>query len=1617
MEVTRVQLGLNDSNREKCGSIFSTTSGPETYNDKFLENWIKSSSRVKKFAKSISIAINRALGGGLLPNIEDLYNQNNTPENGYLRYIFASLSPILENEVFRSSFNGLSVDLRMGLVDLFLDFVVDETILPEISFLWKSFGLPDGDMLDFMLTSNETISTEGFSKKVFGGHFSIQGEKQSEGFTSVGFDVEEKILEEGECEENCADESIKDKGIPNNRSDFVNYKDVGNAYGYCFNVGISGDNVLSFHYNFLFGLNRFILSYILGVYGVSYIIGIDGEYKRDVFVRWCITQRSVCTYECDYQGQNEDECGGNTNCGHEKLTLDYFLDSISRSCFDKDDSRRLGMAIDKYKERVYSLFSNDLPAGFEKALEMYLNEFLTFISDKMLGLILTGSIRESDFTQNGCICLKRELFKLLGRSDFGQEKEERLESYISRLECFQNMYESKFLRLLGLDDGSYDSLNFEVLVLILKLVVGRKGLCSLEEEGINIDSEFASLSPRSFTRGVGELENVLRSISERPIASEGSKLTKKTFNGNGCSDDGDDEGNRLDRMEDGESEGIYFRHNKENSSNNKDDVLSLSVNELFKRNLLILGEVIKLLFGLKIDASIYNCINKSVELSPIDFVGNLNILTQVVGLGETWKVLAVSALKSHAAKVVLLLEKQEFRESNLRIYSSYIHNYIGPLAEVLLEGGIHLSREKIGGDEWSQRNYRLKRVYEELYMEYALNLRKRLIDLILEFPDNKKDNVDLFAMINSFPSSDILKVHWYSGISRGIQNYVLKELLEPHIDTYDILGFYVKGIFFLLKLDVPKEWINRALSKLVAALRQRNDTTQCIIGWMPFLIENSSMEETEADLVVPITCSDEGVYPQFSIIEPNYRNEGRYVFTRLKDASVSRRSRHSMKDWSYIYGDGDRYGDDDHSETNGFNGMDSDMWIGDINDIRIENCINKPPIKLVLEWISRIYGNNLTLLHDFINNFAQRVLGNSLEIGFDITEKKIKNSSLIDEKCWTLDENGLKRDESVYELIKLTVGTHNGENIRGGVFGTPGEGGGGSVAASNKKKDEEQLFSHCSVIIQDIAGSVQDNREYSSRGKSHSMLDNVCQVVTGVTLSRSYWSGALNLDIREDSFPLASVLENEIDRFRKFFELEHPGRTFSCYPCYGNVEVDLTALDMSVKSGIKMNFLQVSIYEYLSDAADKRSSFRSSKGINLKEPTETVSLSISNSASNSLLNWFSLSPKSSEKQALNGNSASGERSNGGVLSDHTVCLEELVKHFGLDEETIRWNLESMMSRGLIEVKIKENKEQFGIPGTFDMAGKQRREGDCNGGSEFDQGVSQVKGNVGFGINDMTVMLDFSTLVKGAGSESTTGKEGAACMHKDAEQFSDANHDDVMAYDRLLSDVGDASGQEDGSCKEQGDVCCSELEEEDFNLNFPTGMLTSTLNIGKAKEGEGNVDGVYHRNGGEMFGVVAGGVGAERGVGSGTESGKVNAILPPFINTSETYLEKYCYFSTPVVLERPKESEKTALSKEGSQKKSDSGKYDIVRECELLIRGMLQLNGPMAPAVLFGRVRTAMVTQGEEKSTELAGEAGTPNKGTDDEKKTLTWSHHVKAINNMVDRGEVCNKGGRLFLEN
>ncbi|KAH7649618.1 cullin domain containing [Cryptosporidium bovis] len=1626
MEVTVVQLDLVEGNKGKCESVFSTNFNPEIYNEKLLDSWIKASGYAKKFAKSISVTINQALCGDLLPSFEDLYNRSNGVENRCIWYILESLAPIFENEEFRDSFFSLSMDLRMNLVDLFLDAVIEDTILPEISFFWKSFGFYDGNIRDLMLMSNETVSTEDFSRGFFGRDLSVLNER-AKGITSVGFGVEDEITEK-DFEKSSVEDTVKGEIITSSIN-FVNYKSSENKYNDCFNLDISEDNIILFHYTLLFGINRFILSYVLGVFGISYMIGIDNECTRGVFVSWYTDRRNSNVNRCEYENKNEGKCCENTEYIH-KLTFDYFLESINRKYFEKSEGRRLELVINKYKERVYSLFSDNLPVGFEKALEIYLSELLTYVSKEMLNLIITGDIKESDFIQIGYVGLKRELFKQLGKHDFNQEKGERFESYISRLDCFQNIYEDKFSRFLGLN-GSYGAIDFEIFVYILKFVVSWKNSDYLDGR-IEIDSDSACLHHGNLTKGLSEIEGLLRNISKRHVTR--SKLKKDVYNGNNNDNnlDCDVDNNELGNMMDNEKEKVYFGYseeNEENANSNRAEKEDFNVNELYKNNLLILGGVIKLLFGSDIDnMSIYNYINKENDLSPMDFIGNLNKLAGVIGLGETWKVVSISTLRSHAAKVVLLLEKQKFKESSLRIYSNYIHNYLGPLLQVFLEGGICLTKERIG-EEWNRRNHELKRFYEELYMEYAWNLKRRLIYFILAFPDNKKDNIDLFGMINSFPSSDILKEHWYSEISRDIQNYVLKQFLEPHLDTYDILGFYVKGIFFLLKLDVPKEWINRALGKLGDTLRQRNDTTQCIIGWMPFLLENSSMEETEPDLVIPITCSDEGIYPQFSIIEPNYRNEGRNVFTRLKDTKVSR-SKYNLKGWGAKYSDNDCFGDHEYNETNNCVDIgEDDMWVSDITDIRIENCINKPPIKLVLEWISRIYGNNLTLLHDFINNFAQRVLGNSLEIGFESMDNKIPNSTLIDEKHWVLDEGGLKRDESIYELIKLTVGRHNGENIRGGIFETLGEGC-GSGGVNNKNKDEQQLFSHCNVIIQDIVGSIQDNREYSSRNKSYSMLNNDCQVVTGITLSRSYWSGALNVDIREDCFPLASVLDNEINEYRKFFELEHPGRTFTCYPCYGNVEADLTALDMSVKSGVKMNFLQVSIYEYLSEGSDRKSSFEFSERNYDKGSGGTNSLIISNSnpTTSSLLNWFALSPKSSEKQISNENSGLSARYKD-VSNEFTVCLEELVKHFGLDEETIRWNLESMVSRGLITVKLKEDKEQFGIPETFDVIAKQRKEGDNDVG--LDQNSSQVKSTAGFGINDMTVMLDFSTLVNGIGNENAMGKKEVVPVDKNKKQFDEMDHDDVVLFDKL-SNCKSVSDHEDDSDIEQDDTCYSEVDEEDFNLNFPTGMLTSTINTGKTKDSRCDT-GVYQESGGTKSGIGAGGteragIEAEKGVRVGTESGKVSAILPPFIDTSETYLEKCCYFNTPIILERPKESEKNASQKGGSQKKSDSGKYDIIRECELLIRGMLQINGPMAPAVLFGRVRTAMANQRDEKSkTAVTADETCNNTGdsvknnatgneANDLKETLTWSHHVQAINNMVDRGEACNKGGRLFLE-
>ncbi|CUV06719.1 unnamed protein product [Cryptosporidium hominis] len=1285
-------------------------------------------------------------------------------------------------------------------------------------------------------------------------------------------------------------------------------------------------DILSFHSCLIFGLVRLLWNIVFILYGATSLVNIPNM-ERSSFIYDCLSQKDQVF------PNNLGECP-------------------------------LRRVIYGFMTKIRLLLIESIPSDFDLVLEKYIFGIITFLSEKIL-----NSDEFSIKNDINPIIMREYLLKVLINDSCGNTKK-RMEICKSRLENLQHIYEHKASRVLSLNGSFPSNLDFETLEVLLSLI----GCSNSNEKCIDqLNSSFSDniyIGEESVRhRNIEDQDNwdnkriqeILRVISQGPI------------------------------MED------LYKNNGENS-----------LEELSRIHTTLLDELIWLVFC-SIEQEKEYVRNKSSQITLMTRIGDLPVLMKLVGFEHLWKKRVVYLLKIQSVNAVLFLEGRKTEESNLRIYSKYVHEFMGPILMGLLDGGFGyiksqdfelVDQENDKSESSGMANFQennniymigkecepmnsdlgFQMIFEEFYMEYNWSLKRRVIDLIMEFPRSKSSILDLYITMNYFPSSNILRDVWFSEISREMLNYVNGKLLHLHVDTSIIVGFYVKSIIFLLMLDFPNNRMDKTLISFGDALRQRGDTTLCIVSWMPLMLENCSPALSDSEIIMPISCSDEGVYPQFSISNPNYRNECRGLFEKSFD---------QIQEYSH--------------------------------------CFHIPQIKLVLSWISRIYGSNLTLLYDYIYNLASRVIGSGQELGFesnsvDGTEK----CSLIDENTWEIDERRFQKDESVYEMIKLTIGGRSGENLLKG----------GSGSSKFGSKDEQQLLTNCSIILQDINSSILDNKEYS-KFRERSLLNAESKpTVTGFTISRNYWSeGVINMEIRDDTFPLAPVLEDEIKEYRQFFEREHPGRTFNCFCGYGIGLVDLTAIDGTVKSNIALNFLQISIYDYIS-SKHPEDDLDYPEGESSKDGFLDSDKLLS---SNSILNWFTISPKATDRSSDRISKALTDK------EEVKVTFMDILNHFRLDEQTIRWSIENMLSRGIIQIVTKEEGlECFDIPQTFSNIKLTREAG---GEDEKEQGremsvartdesfslIKTTEEGYGSNINDMTVMLDFNNMLNNRNSNaSLTGLNRQSSSLK--KNFTISS---LMETPKRTSheNLGEASSEresrrgEEGTAldgrylstrrseienqddMQEGEYDEGEEEDEDLNLNFPTGIITTTISF-KPKDlaqDTRNQGPTASRDGTSYSKKGENNPGSSAGGGS----------LPPMIAFSETYLEKYCYFTTPSVLDQQDNGlDSSSPSNSKSNKDRENANYDIIKECELLIRATLQLNGAMAPAMLFARVRAAIASQGEDKFSQKDSDdhQGSKISTNTDTQYTLTWPQHVQAINNMVDRGEVYNKGGRLFLE-
>lgn len=1249
-------------------------------------------------------------------------------------------------------------------------------------------------------------------------------------------------------------------------------------------------DVISLHCCLVFGLVRLLWSIVFVLYGAASLVGVPVQ-ERSTFVH-------------DYLSQRDDD--------------------FPRSMV----SGPLHRVICGFMTKVRLLITESIPPGFYAVLDRYILGIILCLSEKTL-----RSGESSAQSEEAPVVVREALLRaLIGRS-YG-DAYERVETCKFRLERMQYLYEHKLSKALSLN-GSFP----------LSLELGA----------------FESLVGFLITSNSGELQRV--GLASPSSGTDKDRARSKT-------DDREHWGRRIREILGVISRGPMMEDLSKDAS-----VPSLEA--LSRTHVASLDELIWLVFCSDQDGAEQKT-SECDQISLTTRLGDLAILMRLVGLEFFWKQRVVSMFRVQAANVVSFLESRKAEESSLRIYSKFVHEFMGSILMGLLDGGFMYikapSPEPQGPENSLEDNTEMRdlqtttckarveeyepvncdltirMILEEFYMEYNWSLKRRVVDLITKFPSSKSAVLDLYITMNYLPNSDILRDVWYSEISREILNYVDGRLLHLHVETSIIVGFYVKSILFLLLLDFPNDWMDKTLTGFGDALRLRGDTTQCIVGWMPLILENCSPVMADSEIVMPISCSDEGVYPQFSIYNPNYRNECRGIFEKPFE---------QVCDYSQDF--------------------------------------QSPQMKLVLDWISHIYGSNLTLLSDYIFNLASRVIGSWQDIGFESNSLDgTKRCGLVDETTWMIDEKRFQKDESVYEMIKMTIGGRNGDNLLKG---------GGSADSKLGTKDEQQLLTNCSIILQDISSSILDNKGYSSFMEELRMDEDSRPVVTGFTISRNYWSeSVINMEIREDSFPLASVLEGEIGEYRQFFEREHPGRTFNCYSGYGVGMVDLTALDGTVKSNVTLNFLQISIYDYISSKCPERGLPSQEDGASKDGFLDSDKLL----SSNSILNWFSISPKASEKPSDPMEKASEERD-----GETRVTFADLLGHFGLDEQTVRWSVENMLSRGIVQIVDKEDgSECFELPSSFSntrissrgVAEEQEQEQRQRVAAAVPEKSSDEPkdGGSGSGVNDMTVMLDFNGILN---SRAGVASLGGLPRRKAGSSFKRS-----LTLSSLVETSMDDSSEQ---LEEPSGEKAEDEEDEDLNLNFPTGIITTTISL-KSKDFPQDA-----RHNGPMASLDGpSGPSSKSGEakpGASTSGGS----LPPMISFSETYFEKYCYFTTPVVLDEESHGPDLALENSRASKEGDHAKYDIVRECELLIRATLQLSGAMAPAVLFGRVRTAIASQSEGKSSSDLDHGDKQSSGASqspDAQYTLTWPQHVQAINNMVDRGEVYNKGGRLFLK-
>ncbi|KAH8584357.1 cullin domain containing [Cryptosporidium sp. chipmunk genotype I] len=1285
-------------------------------------------------------------------------------------------------------------------------------------------------------------------------------------------------------------------------------------------------DILSFHSCLVFGLVRLLWNIVFILYGAVALANIP-HLERNIFLYDCLSPKDQVF------PNNLSECP-------------------------------LRRVIHGFMTKIRLLFKESIPPGFDVALERYILGIITFLSEKIL-----KSDEFSIKNEISPIIMREYLLRVLINNSCGDTKK-RMEICKSRLEGLQHLYEHKASRVLSLNGSFPSNLDFETLELLLSLIgcsnsvekcLGQLNSSLIGNRNIGEESGGKNNAEDRDYWDSKKIQDILRVISRGPILED------------------------LNR-----------------------NVEEYSLEALSMAHTSLLDELIWLVFCSEEQGRDYVS-SESSQITLMTRIGDLPVLMRLVGFEHMWKQRVVSLLKIQSANAVMFLEKRNAEESNLRIYSKYVHEFMGSILMGLLDGGFgyikardlesvdqeNVLRENsrmldfqvdnnnnnsVIGKEFEPLNSDLtfQMIFEEFYMEYNWSLKRRVVDLIAEFPMSKSSILDLYITMNYFPSSNILREVWYSEISREILNYVNGKLLHLHVETSMIVGFYVKSIIFLLMLDFPNDWMDKTLTRFGDALRQRGDTTLCIVSWMPLMLENCSPALSDSEIIMPISCSDEGVYPQFSISNPNYRNECRGLFEKSFD---------QIQDYSQSF----------HS----------------------------PQIKLVLSWISHIYGSNLTLLYDYIFNLASRVIGSGQDVGFessslDGTEK----GSLVDENTWEIDEKRFQKDESVFEMIKLTMGGRSGNNLLKG----------GSAGSKFGSKDEQQLLTNCSIILQDISSSILDNKEYSNFKEGSRIAENSKPTVTGFTISRNYWSeSVINMEIRDDKFPLAPVLKDEIEEYKRFFEREHPGRTFNCYSRYGVGLVDLTAIDGTVKTRITLNFLQISIYDYISSKHSERSLDYSESGASKDGILDSDKLI----SSNSILNWFTISPKATDR--------SSDRIDKVLAEEVRVTFADLLNHFRLDEQTVRWSIENMLSRGIIQIVNKEEGlEYFDIPQTFSNTKLTREAG---GREEQEQGrdMSLAQTNEIFSgtntteegfcssINDMTVMLDFSNMLNNRNSNASLG--GFNCQRSGylKKSFTLSNLMETPKRDSYKNPEEASSerarkGGEEGTAFDSrylatkrnetedqdilGGECDEGEEDEDLNLNFPTGIITTTISF----KGKDLIQDTRRQGStASRDGLSCSSKKGESKPGKSASGGN----LPPMIGFSETYLEKYCYFTTPSVLDQEDHGFDSSSPGNGRfSKEREHANYDIIKECELLIRATLQLNGAMAPAVLFGRVRAAIASQGEDKSSQKdsSDHQGTVVSTNPDTQYTLTWPQHVQAINNMVDRGEVYNKGGRLFLE-